>query len=526
MKNKLLLLFIPTLTLILCVLVVIERNPYCASWSDPTYCYLFNGLNIATGYFKVGQVDHPGTPLQLFAGFAIRFFHLFREGNDVVQDVISNEQWYLFRICILQSVIIAGCMFAAGQVLFHFTQNILYSLIIQLTHLISFQALFFSQNLMTEFILVITLVPLAPLLVIYSFSKSKPKIYLTAAFICGIMISGKISSFPVLLLWIFILRSNKERVHFILIFLSSFLLCTIPAWHAAGYFFSWLTNITTHTGTYGSGENGFVIWSEFFKHLRFLLTDNWFFTANLIILFLLLLKKIVAVQRKQQIQFLLFERTLSGILLASLLELFMVSKHFGAHYVIPVHMLVVPSFLLIYIGNVKNGNLKAASCSKGIYLRILILVAGALLVKQSIQYHFYPNLEQPAKEVLRQLKDKKYDLVLFSNTITAPLPQPALLFGVNYAGDCTLHYKEVAARSYPPYYIIKENGKLQNFNDEFEASTVLNDSATILYYAPDSTFKLNALTFNNCNLIADSILFQYTHPVSKESVYLFKFRKK
>ena len=169
MNKRLLLLLFPIATLVISIFVVMEREPYYSCWSDPTYCYLFNGLNIASGHFKVGQVDHPGTPLQIFSGGAIKLFHFFSNDKNLVHDVLARPEWYLFRIGILQSIVVSFCMMIAGWMMMRFTQNIFYALIAQLTLIASFHALFFSQNLMTEFILACCGILLAPLLVQYTF---------------------------------------------------------------------------------------------------------------------------------------------------------------------------------------------------------------------------------------------------------------------------------------------------------------------------------------------------------------------
>ncbi|MEO5569462.1 MAG: hypothetical protein ABIT08_05770, partial [Bacteroidia bacterium] len=79
--------------------IVIERNPFYSSWSDPTYDYLFNGLNLARGHLD-GHADHPGTPLQIYSGITIKFFHLFSNEDDIIKDVILRPEWYLFKMSI------------------------------------------------------------------------------------------------------------------------------------------------------------------------------------------------------------------------------------------------------------------------------------------------------------------------------------------------------------------------------------------------------------------------------------------
>ncbi len=524
-KNNLLLWILPLATLVLCLFVIVERNPFHSSWSDPTFCYLFNGLNIAIGYFKVGQVDHPGTPLQIFAGACIRFFHLFSSEDDVVKDVVLRPQWYLFRICILQSIIIAFCMQVAGWLMYRFSSNIAYGLLIQLTHLISFQALFFSQNLMTEFVLVVTGLLLAPFLVAYTFFEKDNgfKKIVGAGLICGTMLAGKISSFPIILLWLLIVKSWKHFFVFSILFSLSFLIWTIPAWHASSFFINWLANITTHTGVYGSGEKGFVIWDQFFSHLRFLLTDNRFFSFTLILILVVSLQTLFPGSRKKWLSKSAL-RSLLVIAFVSLLQLVMVSKHFGAHYIIPIHLLVVPVWIIILM-DLFQGKILLFFSNRQLAALAVMLLGVFLFIKQIMQYNFYPNFEQPSLQLMGELGERKYDATLFMNTITAPLPQAALYFGVNYAGDCTGDYKRMLEREYPPFFYFNV-GKdtLTSWTKEIPAAEALNDSLIYYLYSPASNFDVNQLSWANGKIKPDTILFSYHHPTSGGSAYLLKFK--
>ncbi|MFI5220595.1 MAG: hypothetical protein ACHQNT_14005, partial [Bacteroidia bacterium] len=247
-KNILFLLIIPLLTFLLNATIVKEREPFFASWSDPTYDYLFNGLSIATGYLQVGHAPHPGTPLHIYTGALIRFFHFFNEEENIIRDVISNPEWYLFRIAITNCILISLCMFYAGILMLRFSKNIFYALVIQLTHIVTLRAMFFSQNLMTEFVLVITGILLAPLLFIYTFSEDKKsfsKLLLIAGIITGVMIAGKLSSFSILILWLIIISGWKNRIYFLLTVTVMFLIFTIPAWKIADEFLGWIGSMVT-----------------------------------------------------------------------------------------------------------------------------------------------------------------------------------------------------------------------------------------------------------------------------------------
>jgi hypothetical protein len=236
MKFRLLLLLTPLLTLLLNCAIVIERSPFYSSWVDPVYNYMFNGLNLASGELTVGEADHPGTPLHIYAGITLKFFHLFRSEKDIVKDVIADPEWYLFRIGITSSILISLSIFFAGWLMMRFTGSIFYALLIQLTHLISLRSIYFSQNLMTEFILVLTGILLAPLIVAFTFAENKKrqqKLIITAAILSGIMIAGKLSSFPNCFYVAYYVQKSQTSFYFFMDY--SFIIYSI---HFSGMAFS------------------------------------------------------------------------------------------------------------------------------------------------------------------------------------------------------------------------------------------------------------------------------------------------
>lgn len=519
--HKWLLLITPLLTLVLCILIVLERQPYYASWSDPTYCYLFNGLNLASGYFKVGQIDHPGTPLQLYAGALLRFFHLFSADKDIVHDVLTRPEWYLFRIGISSSIFIAAAMFVAAQWMLRFTGNIIHALIIQLTHVVSFYALVFSQNLMTEFILVITGILSAPLIVGYTLNEKRNprKILAAAAILTGIMLAGKISSFPVFVMWLLLIRSAKNIFVFIAICLLSFVLVTFPAWHAAEQFFKWLTNIATHTGKYGSGNEGFADWSSYFINVVSSFAGSWLFTGTYIIILITVVLNIKKLILKNHYPDSHSIRTLGAAWIAITLQIVVVAKHFSGHYLIPAQLLLIPCWVILL-----NLFLKIAVNPKvNSKLIIVLLFAVFLLSKSALDYQFFPGLKHPGKTIGEKISHLKYDLALLDCNVTAPLPQAALLFGVNYSGNT---YKEILQKIYPPFYTVNHaTGKLRNWHNEFSPNEALHDGLKILYYRANATeFNIHNLKWPEAGLQVDSVWFAYKHQQSGEAVYLITIR--
>ncbi len=518
-KNALLLVF-PVLTFVLSIIVVTERQPYYACWSDPPYCYLYNGLNIASGNFKVGQVDHPGTPLQLFSAASIRLFFLFSDDKDVVHDVLSRPEWYLFRVGILQSAVVALCMFIASWLTYRFTANMFYSVFIQFTHLVSFHALFFSQNLMTEFVLTCTGILLAPFLIKYVLTSKEEgsRIIFPAGIIAGIMLAGKISSFPVFILWLLVMKSKRHLFFFTASVIASFCVFTIPAWHAAGEFFGFITKITTHTGKYGAGEKGMVLWPEFFANLKVLLLDSYLFTLFCFALTLLTVRALLTFIKTKTMQ--PHQRVFVATWLVTAMQLFIVSKHFGKHYIMPAYLLIIPAGIILLM--VKNYVFVKAK-----WAMVVLFTAGfAWVAKSAVQYDFFPGLQQPGRQTAQAIKKQKFDLTIFDCNVTAPLPQVALLFGVGYSGNMANHYKAYLKNIYPPFFWENDgNGMMRNFTGEYKPADVLPDSISVLYYSDNPNFEIKNKQWDDGKITIDTVLFSYKNATSGETMHIIKLKK-
>jgi hypothetical protein len=45
---------------------------------DPEYIYFMSGLTLSDGLLKIGHIDNPGTPLQVFLAITFRIVYFFR----------------------------------------------------------------------------------------------------------------------------------------------------------------------------------------------------------------------------------------------------------------------------------------------------------------------------------------------------------------------------------------------------------------------------------------------------------------
>jgi hypothetical protein len=54
---------------------------YSVRGADPEYIYFINGVNIANGNFRLGNIDHPGVPYDYIMAASLRITHMFRTSN-------------------------------------------------------------------------------------------------------------------------------------------------------------------------------------------------------------------------------------------------------------------------------------------------------------------------------------------------------------------------------------------------------------------------------------------------------------
>ncbi|MEP7168027.1 MAG: hypothetical protein ABI855_01525, partial [Bacteroidota bacterium] len=408
--------------------------------------------------------------------------------------------------------------------------------LIQATHLISLRAIFFSQNLMTEFILVITGILIAPFIVSYVLSEDKKQekyLLILPAILCGIMTAGKVSAFPIIFMWLIMSKNLKHAFTFLFTFILSFILFTFPGWHYAPQFFGWMGDIATHTGQYGRGGEGFADWNEFFKNIYAAANDVWLFTITFFIITIILIRHLInyflssgsRLQKEKKHPSLKNLKPLAGIWVAIVVQTFIVCKHYSPHYLIPAHLLIIPSWILMTEGFFKTIKEKIANNQKLIFKIIPLAFSVFLVVKAEQAYYFWGGLKQPDKIMLEKIKPYKYDLILFDCTITAPFPQPALYFGVNYAGEQTAWYFHELEKYYTNFYFVKhETGTLTQWRKEYHPKEVLKNNMNILYYSSNDKFNIDSLQFQDGSIRVDSVLFSYRFPITSESIFVVKIK--
>ena len=210
------LLVVPLLYLLLYGYLIILSGPFYLTRIDPDYVYLLNGMNCSIFNFdRIGHLDHPGTPFQLFLGWCIDLIYLLSGKESIVADVLSRPEHYLAWCSDILAVLLFLIMVWAGKI---GKKHLGWSgaVILQLSPFFSPVMLDLSLRIMPDrfgfmcvFFLMTTLID-----AIYSKTNSHSKSSnLIWGILSGIIAAIKINFLPILFIP-FILATNKFQNYY------------------------------------------------------------------------------------------------------------------------------------------------------------------------------------------------------------------------------------------------------------------------------------------------------------------------
>lgn len=325
---------------------------------DPNYIYLFNGLNFAT-LKQMGHYDNPGTPVSEISAVIMRITYMLRKTEDNFSvDVIKNPQYYIKIIVRTFAFINSILIFLLGYFILKKTNELIYCLLFQTIP-------FLSGNLFSWFFETLSPEPLILGIVIlfvifflwkfffkkdfgiYTVEYSENQILIIDRFLIifgilmGLCLATKINTMPLILLPLIFITPFKNKVVFLTITFTSFIIFTLPISHLYNFMISWYLRIITHTELYGGGTMGLIDFPSFYSN--FLKTINSEPILMLIILISILVLIPGFIRRKYDGYF----KILLSLVVVQLADIFMVFKHFNLHYLIPIIPTLVVNLFII-----------------------------------------------------------------------------------------------------------------------------------------------------------------------------------
>jgi len=528
-KKKFYLLAIPLTVFLLGNFQLHDTYKFYMSWSDPQYCYLFNGLNFANGIADIGHTDHPGTPVQLFAALVIRITFLFRTADNLSYDVLQNPETYLFFISQSILLLVSFLLYFLGKFVLEKTQQTITALFFQTSTLFSFVISMYLPNPMTEpFIVVCSLMMIIFYIkFLYQPEKSENKFALILGSIAGLTLAVKFSTFPTLLIPLIIVTTWKSRILYGVTSIISFIVCTLPIMNKYVFFFEFIKGIFSHTGKYGTGDEQIINSQIFTENLQKIFyagpTFSIIFFLSALFIVLVILKR-MKLNKNEKTHF----RLLLGIFIATILQILIVAKHYSYHYLIPVHIYSITSLFLIYFLTKKyysSFNLPFINSNlfKGTLFTLFLF---SLILKTIFLYGYFENSFNPRRHTSNFLEKYKNIPRIIVADNTAATSEPAMHFGFVYSGKAKNIYAPLLSEIYKHTYLyLLYDNKIRTFSEETTFKEVAANNPKLLLYFSQKKDSIEQNIFASVKEInKEKIIIKpeliFTNSLNGEKIYL------
>lgn len=227
---------------------------YYLNYSDPSYEYLVNSLNIMQ-LAGAGHIDHPGTPLQYFGAVVLKIYFLnVNSETEILNEVFSNPEFFV--VLINKSFVILNCviLFLSAFMFMKITGNIFFALLIQLSPFVSFETLYSlviisPENFLTGLTLILSL-----LILIYVYKDQSLKLIIAFSIVCGTGCAAKLTFVPFCIIPFLLIRQLKNKILFLALALLTFFIIFLPAVTDYEYFIQWIKQLVFNSGIHGQTE--------------------------------------------------------------------------------------------------------------------------------------------------------------------------------------------------------------------------------------------------------------------------------
>ena len=469
---------------------------------DPEYAYLFNGALMANLKPEIYYVDHPGTPLVCLIAVVIRVVHVFRAGEDMLTDFIKNPEIYLGATLHTLEFLSSAVLFLLGLFVYKKTRNIVLAMFLQLIPFAHFLGLETQARLIPEVMMVIVICFWTALILHMNYDREiavHPQRYSIAfGVLFGFSLALKLTMLPFVVIPLIILSGWKSKLLFVPAAIISFCVFAFPILFKYRTFYTWIKNIVTHTGAYGSGDKGIAHWSEFTGHLKLQLGNTPWLLISLVLLSGVLIMYFVI--RKQGIQRDPLKARLGvAAILVVVIQYLITAKHFAFHYMLPSMLLTIPMVVLaggilvqMFPSHLKSLQLIAIMGILGIYL----LAHSIQILKQDL-----PLREARRKNMMESyLKFKENrshgPLIVGASYYGCSAVEYALTFGIQVCGKYSPYMYKKVNKIYPSTYIYHPWSKLfYTGGSEILPSAFLQAGKDYMLYIADySAEKLDDIT--------------------------------
>ena len=441
--HKALIYFIPLISIFWSLYLLHLAGPFYLSRIDPEFVYLLNGLNCATlDFYRIGHIDHPGTPFQLLTGIFIWIAFLIAGQGNMVEDVVARPELYLSFSTILLAVLMAGVLLWLGKIIYKNKGSLLELLILQSAVFIGNVLVDLPTRYIPDRFLEILALIFTGLCYQYFYTKnySGKKFAIYSGIVMGIGFITKFNFLPLLLVPFIVVAGKKNKLIYIGAFVLAAFIMFLPVIKEFSYFRGFITSIITHDGLYGGGSEQVFNMQAFWHNSLLIFKNNIAFT---IVVFMTIIGLGYLIfkpdQRKtNKREFLFYIANILAILIAVV----MVSKHYKSYYLIPVVSLTAFVFLVSF--RLSNGFVKSFSVRYffGFLLIVLVIIptAKVSLIYQSKMYQL-DNNQLITNFIHNNISATDY-LFIEPTWLHGPLLENGLVYGISYVAFRHYYYNE------------------------------------------------------------------------------------
>ncbi len=463
-KLKYSLLFVlPVILFITAHVLKVVQGPYYLNFYDPSYVYLINSLNIAqlSGY-GVGFIDHPGIPLQVFGAIVIKSFHFIDNVNqDLANDVLNRPEAYMniinSSLIFLNSIV----LLIFGFVIYKLYDNMLLTVLFQLTPFSSFNAFYelsdiSAENFLLMFYILLILVSLKYINNLNKKAPDKDFFYIAAfSIITGIGIATKLNFVPLFIIPFLLIEKLSHKITYLISSFILFVFFISPGFNSIFGILTWIRRIISNDGLYSSGNSEVFRSPDFFMNLRNVFSEDIFFA--LVYFFILILITVYTIKsfvfRKNRLKsladFCKNNILLIAIFLIMNLEFLFLLKKFSHHYIFPSLVLSVTALILsLQIIHKDLHYLFRNIQIQSLYLFVMILI----ICFQFFNFKSYFEkfiLKRNESAKLNEFIRKDYPDASVISCYGSSNKNYALNYSTYWAGSQSSRYKKILDKQFP-----------------------------------------------------------------------------
>jgi hypothetical protein len=534
LNKKWLFLILPLIYVTMAIIFLQGIKRFYIGNFDPEYPYLLNATNIASGHFRVGNIEHPGTPVDCFAAIVILMQHLFSQGTELYKDVLLHPESYLFTCSIVLTILLALATLWAGIYVYRSSGNVTLALLFQAAPLFYADTIKMAICLNTESSITILGILFSAYLYVNTIGNNKPeqsttnKNVIAFGLLTALLITTKIYCFPLVLLVFFIIEKGRQRIIYLISTALFSVVLLFPLYNQLRNWAGWIKSLVIHSGAYGQGKTGFLDISAYSTNIIDILSYHILFTLVFIIALMAFIVALIQRLRKKSNSS-GNTSAIIGVVLFLFSFMLIIAKQYKVLYPDPVmHRVIVilkfyyfiPLFIFFpFILAVSYKTISAAlpnkpfqSYGKPLFLIILLAVIGWGGL-QSFTICNSAKIMDVAFDKTNQFLDKHKNtpLIIVTDGQKA-CPEVALFLGISYSGKWDLPvYNDFLEKTYPNSYLYTTyDNRLLYWSKRIDISEILlkNKTALVYFTNGNNTDITTAMLKRICN---DTLQIRKTH---------------